>query len=186
MKWRVSTVIAKRAFIIETERLILRPLGLGDLTTAHAYASDRENTQYMIHLPNDSTAQTQQFLARVAAEWLKTTPSFYEFAITLDGMHIGAVSVALDESRQEGELGWIVHKAYQGNGYATEAAGAILGFAKNELKLKRIVAHCDYRNEPSSRVMRKIGLSLACDSGTRRYRDSEEAVKDLMYALQVD
>ena len=39
---------------IKTERLVLRPLEVSDLHTAHAYASDAKHTRYMIHLPNRS------------------------------------------------------------------------------------------------------------------------------------
>lgn len=176
----------KNELIIETEHLILRPLELNDLDTAHEYASDIENTKYMVYLPNDTVEETKQFLQRVVTEWENESPSFYEFAIVLDGEHIGAVSVSLDESRKEGELGWIINKRYQGNGYATEAAKAILDFSVNQLNVKKVVAHCDYRNEPSCHVMRKIGLSLERDDGTRRYMGSEEDVQEFMYSLKIN
>ncbi len=34
---------------LKTERLILRPLNIKDLNTVHVYASDIENTRFMIH-----------------------------------------------------------------------------------------------------------------------------------------
>ena len=37
---------------IRTERLVLRPLGVKYLQTTHIYASDYENTKYMVNLPN--------------------------------------------------------------------------------------------------------------------------------------
>jgi RimJ/RimL family protein N-acetyltransferase len=90
--------------IIHPARLILRPLALSDLETAHIYASDIEKTKYMLHLANRTTKETEQFLQRVVAEWEKEEPSFFEYAIILDGKHIGAVSVYLDKDKQEGEL----------------------------------------------------------------------------------
>ncbi|MDF2557194.1 MAG: GCN5-related N-acetyltransferase [Bacillales bacterium] len=173
-------------FTINTERLVLRPLSLSDLDTVHKYASDIENTSYMLNLPNDSVQETEQFLQRIVEEWNKDVPSFYELAIVLNGIHIGAVSVSLDESRQEGELGWIINKAYQGNGYATEAAKAIFNFALNNLKVKKVVAHCDCRNEPSIKVMDKIGLTLERDDGIRPYKENNEIIKELMYSFTVD
>ena len=172
-------------FTLKTERLILRPLALTDLDTAHAYAGDVENTKYMIYLPNNTAEETKAFLQRAAAEWEKENPSFYEFAVVLGGKHIGAVSVCLNEGGREAELGWIINKAYQGSGYATEAAKAVLDFAAKNLGVDKVVAHCDYRNDRSRQVMLKIGLSLECDNGTRRYKGSEEDVREFMYSLMI-
>ena len=172
--------------IIQTERLVIRPFELSDLKTTHEYASDIENTIYMMHLPNNTEQETKKFLVRVTDEWAKEIPQFYEFAISLADNHIGGVSVSLDESRQIGELGWIIHKAYQCSGYATEAAIAVLDFAVNNLKVKKIIAHCDYRNEASIRVMQKIGLVLESTDGKRRYKDTEQDIQELMYSLLTD
>lgn len=169
-------------YIITTNRLVLRPLTLDDLYTTHEYAGDVSNTKYMIYLPNDTIQETADFLHRVAAEWSKESPSFYEFAVILGEKHIGAVSISLDESKQVGELGWIINKTYQGNGYATEAAKAVMDFAINSLKVNKIVAHCDYRNIPSCKVMCKLGLSLERNDGLRRYKGSDEDVKEFMYS----
>lgn len=168
---------------IKTKRLVLRPLNIEDLDTVHAYASDIGNTKYMIHLPNDTIEETSQFLIRVTNEWQKEEPSFFEFAITIDGKQIGAVSVSLNEQRTEGELGWILDKNYWGKGYATEAAMAVKDFTLNKLKVSIIVAHCDYRNTASCNVMKKIGLILAKDDGVRQYPKTAEIAKELMYSF---
>lgn len=170
--------------MIKTERLILRPLDLKDLDTTHEYASDIETTKYMYHLPNKTVKDTEQFLQRVVAEWGKEIPSFYEFTIVLDEKHIGAVSIYLDESKQKGVLGWIINKSYQGNGYATEAAKAVVQYAFDKLKVKKVVAHCDCRNEPSRQVMRKIGLSFESED-ERRYKDCDEYIPEFKYSLTI-
>jgi len=171
--------------ILKTERLTLRPFTMGDLKTTHAYASDPENTRFMIHLPNKTKRQTRRFLKYTIAKGKKRPQRCYEFTVILDGKHIGAVSVNLDKSGQEGELGWIIQRAYWGNGYATEAAGAIMTFAREELQVKKLVAHCDHRNSASARVMEKLGMALESDSGTRRYKGSEEDVRELKYAVSL-
>ena len=178
--------MAQTLFTIETERLVLRPFELTDLESTHEYASDTANTEYMLYLPNSSIKETEQFLNRVVAEWKNDTPQSYEFAIMLDGKHIGAVSASLGEDIYECELGWIIHKDYQHRGYATEAAKATRDFALTQLKAKKVVAHCDYRNMASFRVMEKIGLTLECDKGTRQYRDSDKDIRELKYSLVVD
>ena len=168
---------------IKTARLVLRPLGLQDLDTTHEYASDPLNTKYMLHLPNKTKDDTAQFLKNVEKMWEQSMPRYYEFAVMLNGQHIGATSVVLNESRQTGWMGWVINKAYWGKGYATEAAKAVLKFAVNELGVEKIGATCDYRNESSVKVMKKIGLKLECSDGMRRYEDSDEDIQELVYFI---
>lgn len=170
---------------IKMDRLLLRPLSIDDLNSVHTYASDRDNTRYMVWLPNDTKEETAQFLSRVTEEWKKATPDFYEFAITLDGKQIGAISCALNEQRDEGELGWIINKRYWKMGYAAEAAFAIKDFAINELKVKKLTANCDYRNADSYRLMEKIGLKLESDNGMRTYHKTGETAREFVYSMVV-
>ena len=170
---------------IKTDRLTLRPLDISDLATVHTYAGDKENTAYMFWLPNDTIEETKQFLNNVTNEWKKPAPAYYEFAIVFEGLQIGAISVALNDSRNAGELGWILNKRYWKKGIAVEAALAIKDFALNVLKLQKLVAHCDYRNTASSNLMQKIGMTLEDDTGTRTYPKNNETVQELTYSFSI-
>lgn len=97
---------------IKTSRLLLRPLSINDLDSVHIYASDNDNTKFMFWLPNDTKEETAQFLLKVTDEWRKESPSFYEFAITLNNEQIGAISITLNEEKNVGEFGWIINKQY--------------------------------------------------------------------------
>lgn len=171
---------------IKTERLLLRPLDISDLKTAREYSSDVDNTKYMIYLPNQTVEETANFLKRVTIEWKKDELSFYEFAIVANNIHIGAISVYLDEKRKVGEPGWILSKQYQKTGYAYEAARAIKNFALNALRLKKIIAQCDYRNEPSRKRMEKVGMKLESDDGIRTYAKRNETAIELTYSHTVE
>lgn len=170
---------------MKTDRLTLRPLNIADLETVHAYAADEENTAYMLRLPNHTIEETAQFLRCVTSEWEKEYPDFYEFAVVLDGLQIGAISVYLDDTRQIGELGWILNKRYWRKGIISEAAFAMKEFAINTLKVTKITAACDYRNAASYGVMMKLGLKPESDSGVRTYEKKNETVKELMFSLNV-
>lgn len=169
---------------IKTPRLVLRPLCLSDLKTTHEYASDLENTKYMLFLPNEAEQETADFLRTAEREWQKARPSYYEFAIVLDGAHIGAVSVSLLETSNQGEIGWIINKKYWNRGYASEAAGAVLDFAKTQLRLQSVIAQCDWRNVASARVMEKIGMGLVDRNGMRTYVKREETARELTYMIE--
>lgn len=153
---------------IHTKRLLLAPLGPQYLASTHHYASDIENTKYMVHLPNTDISETESFLNRVNAEWQKPIPQFYESAILLDKEHIGAASIYINQDNAEGELGWIIYKKYWGNGYASEAATGIIHLVVQELNIKKFIAHCDSENVSSYHVMEKLGMKLTSKKQGRK------------------
>jgi len=171
----------------KTERLELKKHGTVYLHSTHIYASDPENTVYMINLPNSTIEETMQYLTFIDDQWSSPDQMLFEYAIILNGLHIGAVALSVNKETKIGELGWILNKEYHGNGYATEAARAIIDMAisSDKTRLEKIVAHCDYRNTPSVRVMEKIGLTLESDNGLRKYKGNDNEYKELMYSLLV-
>ncbi|WP_329787839.1 GNAT family protein [Lentzea sp. DG1S-22] len=69
-----------------------------------------------------------------------------------------AVLKWLSETDRQGEIGYSLHPGFQGRGYATEAARKMLELGFEHLGLHRIVAECDPRNEPSWRLMERLGM----------------------------
>lgn len=57
-----------------------------------------------------------------------------------------------------GRIGWTLHPEFTGNGYMTEAAGAILDVAFHDLGLHRVSAELDPRNEASAALCRRLGM----------------------------
>ncbi len=170
---------------IYTKRLLLVPLGQQFIISTHKYSSDIENTKYMVHLPNLHINETKNFLDSVETEWQKHKPQFYEYAILIDQKHIGAISLYMNDDYTEGELGWIIDMEYWGNGYASEAAQAMIDFGTQELKIRRFIAHCDSDNVNSYKVMEKLGMSLESKTRGRKNKLSEEDREDLMYSLEI-
>lgn len=170
---------------LKTERLFLRPLSIDDLYSTHAYASNPMNTKYMLYLPNGTLEETKEFLSAASSEWEKENPDFYEFAITLDNRHIGAISLYLNKSHSEGELGWILHKDFWGHGYAAEAAFAVKRFSADKLRVEKLVARCDSQNAESYRLMKRIGMTLERDDVVRYNKNAKEPTKELKYSLVI-
>jgi RimJ/RimL family protein N-acetyltransferase len=57
-------------------------------------------------------------------------------------------------------LFWALSPEWQGHGYATEAAAAMISYAFDELRLRRIVATTEHDNARSISVMRRLGMRL--------------------------
>ncbi|QKW32718.1 GNAT family N-acetyltransferase [Actinomadura sp. NAK00032] len=58
----------------------------------------------------------------------------------------------------QAELGWTLDPAYGGKGYATEAVRALIDISFGRLGLRRLHADCFYDNEPSWRLMERVGM----------------------------
>ena len=155
--------------LLKTPRLTLRPVTMADLSTTYAYAGDQENTRFMMFLPDADEAETALHLAEAEEQWHMDVPERYEFAVCLDGKHIGGVTLYMQEGRSEAELGWVLHRDYWRKGYITEAANAVIEMART-LGVRRIFACCDSENVASYRTMLKLGMRLCKDDGVRTNR----------------
>jgi RimJ/RimL family protein N-acetyltransferase len=74
-----------------------------------------------------------------------------------DGRVIGLVGLIRRDHRQ-GEVGWALAAEYRGQGYATEAARALIDFGFAYLGLHRIHADTNSDNLSSLRVMERLGM----------------------------
>ena len=169
---------------ITTERLALEPISLQYLESTYAYASDLENTRFMFFLPHESIEETREFILRAMEERRRENPAFYEFVI-LDGeKHVGGVSLYM-LGDGAAELAWILDKRYWNNGYATEAARALMAWGRDYLGVRRFIAMCDSENNPSWRLMERLGMHRISLCGGRKNRSSDEERQELTYEILV-
>ena len=158
---------------ITTPRLTLRPADASLAESTHAYAGDLENTRFMMFLPYATLEETTDMLRSAEAEWRKDEPERCEFAIFLEGKHVGGITLYMQADRTEAELGWVLHKAYWRRGYVTEAALAVMDFARS-IGVRRIFACCDSENVASYKTMEKLGMRLVKADGVRTNRSMGE------------
>ena len=146
---------------IRTERLLLRPLSAGDADALLAYRGRDDVSRYVPFEP----MSRDDILERIAGPWARTELTDEGQSLTLGAQLAGTGQLAGDvvlfwHSREHagGEIGYVIDPRHGGNGYATEAARALLGLGFNQLGLHRIVARVDERNEPSANVCRRLGM----------------------------
>ena len=78
-----------------------------------------------------------------------------------DGALIGNCGIRLEKpGGLAADIGYEIAPGYWGNGYATEAARAMLAFGMESLKLHRVWASCVADNLGSARVLLKLGMRL--------------------------
>jgi len=138
---------------LETQRLIVRRFESQDGPSVAAYTSDPVVMAYMeegVLTP----AQVEAFVAQNRREEARAFP----VVLKTEGQLIGHMVFHPWFAPATYEIGWVLHPAFQGQGYAAEAGQALLHYAFVELQAHRVIATCQPENRPSYRVMEKIGM----------------------------
>lgn len=154
--------------ILTTERLILRDFVESDWEAVLAYQQDPLYLRYN-EWTSRSAEEVRQFIQMFLDHQKQVSRIKFQFAVTLKstGQLIGNCGVRRDSPEAgEGDMGYELDPQHWGNGYATEAARAVLGFGFSHMNLQRISAWCVADNIGSARVLEKLGMQLE-----RRLRD---------------
>jgi [ribosomal protein S5]-alanine N-acetyltransferase len=141
-----------------TARLLLRPLTPADALDVHRLAGDRRVAATTATIPHPyKLAMAQQWIRNVVGH---PSSNRYSFAITLrdDATFIGVIGLTVEAERAIGNLGYWIGVPYWNNGYATEAATAVIRYGFEELGLSEIQAIHLSRNPASGRVLAKVGM----------------------------
>lgn len=149
------------SYPVQTERLRLRPLTAEDTDALLAYRSRPDVCRYVPFEPMDKDVIAE----RLATHWATTALTDEGQSLTLGielaetGELVGDVVLFFhSRAHLSGEIGYVVNPSFEGNGYATEAARAMLRLGFDDLGLHRIIGRIDERNEPSAKVLRRLGL----------------------------
>lgn len=146
--------------MLKTERLLLREFLDTDWRMVHEYASDHEVVRYQDWGPN-TEEETKDFIRRAMAYSLESPRRNYDLGAVLKqgDLLIGGCGIYVSNpNNREGYIGYCFNRRYWGQGYATEAAGALREFGFAHLKLHRIFATCHPANIASARVLEKVGM----------------------------
>jgi RimJ/RimL family protein N-acetyltransferase len=141
-----------------TERLVLRDFVEEDWRSLRAIERQPEVVRYMTQ-DVASDLSIRAYIEKGIATARALPRTVYDLAITLEGRFIGRCGLKRkDDEPRVAELWYLLDPADQGNGYAVEAARALVRFGFEELGLHRIYADVDPRNLPSARLLERLGM----------------------------
>jgi [ribosomal protein S5]-alanine N-acetyltransferase len=141
---------------LHTPRLLLRTYIADDIPELIALIGAREIAETTLRIPHPYThadaedqvrrSQGSEDAVRLGV-WVKASSTF-----------VGGVGLRLEVEHHRAELGYWIGVPYWGNGYATEAARALLQYAFDELKLNRVYASHVPNNPASGKILLKLGM----------------------------
>jgi ribosomal-protein-alanine N-acetyltransferase len=141
--------------VIETERLDLLPLAESDIPELVPLIGAREVAETTLRIPHPyEERHAREFLARPAKE----NELRLVIRMRSKGLLCGGVGLHPDDEHNRAELGYWIGVPFWGNGYATEAAQAVVRYGFETLNFNRIFAAHFAGNNASGNVLRKIGM----------------------------
>lgn len=148
--------------ILETKRLILKPIALSDADDIFALRSDPEVMKYIGDGSVHTRERVEDFIQCGQGYFEKYGMDFFSVFDKETGSFVGQAGLfhlLFDVNQQDIDLAYRLHKKYWNKGYATELAKALINYGFNTLSLSKIVAFVFPENEASRKVLENAGMS---------------------------
>ena len=140
--------------VLTTERLVLRAPLLTDVTSIATLANDLRIAAMTTRIPHPySQSDAEEFIARATGD------GEIVFAITLAGGPLIGMCGIDRRPDESPEIGYWLGVPHWSNGYATEAARALVGHAFDDLAIDALEAGARIVNPASLRVLEKCGFA---------------------------
>jgi ribosomal-protein-alanine N-acetyltransferase len=154
---------------IRTQRLVLREPIVADAADVLVFRGDPEVQRYNDD-PLRTVAEAEAFIEYLVAE--SGAGLRRHWALELSGRVIGLMGLhSWHRQHRRAELGYDLAGSHWGQGYAAEAAQAILRYGFTTMRLHRIQAHTIADNHRSVRLLGRLGFT---HEGTLRAFSREE------------
>jgi len=142
-------------------RVSLRRFQLGDVADFVAYRSAEQVARFQSWDATYSREAGERFVRQMMNQHPDTPGEWFQFAVALraTGRLIGDCVARPDaDDPRQCEIGFTLAPEHQGRGYATEAAGLLVGYLFTARGKHRITAYCDPRNTASAAVLERLGM----------------------------
>lgn len=143
--------------MIETLRLVLRPLTIDDSHNFYNLNNDPEVIQYTGDVPFESEKDALEFLQNYD-QFIKYKTGRMAVIKKDDQSFIGWCGIKFDPSSGEYDLGFRFFKKYWNQGFASEAAKASLKYGFETLQIPLILGRAMEQNVSSIKVLEKCGM----------------------------
>jgi RimJ/RimL family protein N-acetyltransferase len=145
---------------LRTARLLLGVFVVEDAAELQRLAGAREVADTTLSIPHPYTMDhALAWIANQRREAVRGRATNFAVRLSPGSSLIGSAGLRdIDPEHMQAELGFWIGREWWGQGYAGEAAAAVVRFGFEELGLNRIYAHHMTRNPAAGQVLRRIGM----------------------------
>jgi ribosomal-protein-alanine N-acetyltransferase len=145
-------------FRLETDRLYIRPWTPADRPAFTGLTEDPEVMRYVHGGQPYAEDEVDEWFTRQARQLAEHDVCMGALIEKATGRLVGIAGTQPLGTTGNFEIGWWLARDVWGRGYATEAGGAAMRHVLETLGHKRVVAIIDPDNEPSKRVVGRLGM----------------------------
>ncbi len=165
------------AVVLRTSRLVLRRLTVADAAFMLVLLNDPSFVEFIGDRGVRSLEDAVQYLRNGAlASYATHGFGLYLVVRDADGTPLGICGLVQRVGLDDADIGFAFLPEFRGQGYAAEAAGAVVVHAHHDLGLTRLAAICSPGNDRSIHLLEKLGLRFS-----RSLQFSAEASIVLLY-----
>lgn len=145
--------------ILQTERLRLREFNIDDAELMLEILNEPAFIRFVADRHVRTTREAAAYLQeKLLPSYAQHGFGFYVVELKKNGAAIGMCGLIRRESLDDVDIGFSVLERFWGQGYAIEAARAVMDYARTTLRLARVVAITAPDNVRSAAVLEKLGL----------------------------
>ena len=172
--------------VVESERLIVRPVEEADLPALLLVNGDDVATRFLPYAPWRSLADGRVWLERMKLMGARGESIQYVVTERASGLAIGTCLLfRYEESSARAELGYVLGRNYWGRGLMREALVAVINCAFGAYELRRLEAEVDPLNQASSGLLERLGFTREGQL-RKRWIDKGVAHDTIIYGLLSD
>jgi len=145
-------------FLLETERLLIRPWQPADRPAFTSFTEDPEVMRYVHGGLPYSESEIDEFLARQSRQLAEHDVCMGALVEKSTDRPVGVCGIQPLGTTGDLEIGWWLARDVWGRGYATEGGAAAMRHVLETLARPRVVAIIDPGNDPSVRVVKRLGM----------------------------
>ena len=144
--------------ILETQRLVLKPIGESDLNTLHKIFTDSYVRRYLCDGQIWSLDPVEEMIEQNTKLFAEKKFGLWFIETKSDREIIGFVGLWYFFEEAQPQLVYALLPKALKKGYATEAATKIMEYSFDELGFDYLVASCDRPNIESQKVAERLGM----------------------------
>lgn len=146
---------------LETERLIIRYIAVGDAEDMYEYASVPEVSKYLLWSPHINIDATRGYVESLQKRYERGLYGDWALALKSTGKMIGTCGYAnIDSRNMVCEIGYVLSPYYRHSGYMTEALEEILKLTFEKLGFREARLRIMNENADSKKLAERVGFRL--------------------------
>lgn len=155
--------------ILETERLLLRPLELSDAEALFELNKNPNVHKYLWQKPEVVIDESIKVIEYVQRQYAENKIGRFATILKETGEFIGWTGIKFVNDHVENgntnfyDYGYRLSEPFWNKGYATEASKAWLDYGFNQMNIKEMNAYTHAENGASNHVLKKVGFNFIED-----------------------